>query len=147
MRKLLAILAGALVAVPAAASMGQTPNQTGAKPRPGPVARVVRVSLRGIQLTDAEKSGIVTVRKTYAPQFNAIADSAKPIRLALRAARQQHDTAAARAAIRELRATRRSGVAVLRQTLVAIRGSLAPEHHSQFDANLVRVRRLLRRSG
>lgn len=147
MRKLLAILAGALVAVPAAASMGQTSNQTGAKPRPGPVARVVRASLRGIQLTDAEKSGIVTVRKTYAPQFKAIADSAKPIHLALRTARQQHDTAAARAAIRELRAMRRSGVAVLRQTLVAIRGSLAPEHQSQFDANLVRVRRLLRRFG
>lgn len=147
MRKLLAILAGALVAVPAAASMGQTSKQAEAKPRPGPVARVVRASLRGIQLTDAEKSGIATVRTTYGPQFKAIADSAKPIRLALRTARQQHDTAAAHIAIRELRATRRSRVAVLRQTLVAIRGSLAPDHQSQFDANLVRVRRLLRRFG
>ncbi|HSQ31329.1 MAG TPA: hypothetical protein VLN49_15825 [Gemmatimonadaceae bacterium] len=145
MRKLLAILTGALVAMPAAASIGQTPEQTSAKPRPGPVARVVRASLRGIQLTDAEKSGIATVRKTYAPQFKAIADSAKPIRVALRTARQQHDTAAARAAMRELRASRRSGVAVLRQTLVAIRASLAQEHQTQFDANLVRVRRLLRR--
>ncbi len=145
MRKLLAILAGALVAMPAAVSMSQTPNQTSAQPRPGPVARVVRASLRGIQLTDAEKSGIATVRKTYAPQFKAIVDSAKPIRLALRAARQQHDTAAARAAIRELRAARRSGVVVLRQTLVAIRASLAQEHQSQFDANLARVRRLIRR--
>jgi hypothetical protein len=146
-RKLLAILTGALVAMPAAALIGQAPSQTTGKARPGPVARVIRASLHGIQLTDAEKSGIATARATYAPQFKAIVDSAKPIRLALRTARQQHDTAAARTAIRELRASRRSGVTVLRQTLSAIRASLAQEHQPQFDANLARVRRLLRRMG
>lgn len=146
MRKLLGILAGACLLLPASASLGQTAG-TGAAAHPGPVARVIRASLRGIQLTDSEKSGIASVRAAYAPRFRAVADSAKPIRAALRAARQQHDTAAARAAARALRQTRRAGVSVLKETLVAIRSSLAQEHQPRFDANLARVRRFIRRMG
>ena len=146
MRKLFAILAGACMLLPASAAIGQTPGATRGA-RPGPVARVIRASLHGIQLTDAEKSGIASVRTTYAPRFKAVADSAKPVRAALRAARQQHDTAAAHAAMRELRQSRQAGVAVLKQTLTAIRASLAEDHQPQFDANLVRVRRLIRRMG
>lgn len=147
MRKLLTLFAGVCLALPAGATIAQSPGATGNAARPGPVMRVIRASLRGIQLNDAEKSGIASVRSTYAPQFKAIADSAKPIRLALRAARQQRDTAAARAAARELRQTKQAGVAVLKRTLVAIRASLAQDHQAQFDANLARVRKLIRRVG
>ena len=145
MRKLLAILVSAAVALPANAMIGQTTGEIGHAVRPGPVMRVIRASLRGIQLADSERTGIASVRTTYAPRFKVVADSAKPIRLALRTARQQHDTAAARSAARELRRTRQAGIAVLQQTLVAIRASLAQEHRAQFDSNMVRVRKLLRR--
>lgn len=111
---------------------------------PGPIARVFRASLRGIALTDAEKSGITSVRQEYAPKFQALARGNQPIRQQLKAAREAKDTATAHALFKQLRQNRRAGVALLRQSLVEVRTKLAPEHQPQFDKNIVRVRRMIR---
>ena len=109
------------------------------------VTRVIRASLRGIALTEAEKTSLHAVQQTYRPQFQAVATEMKPIRLALRDARQKHDTVAARAARKALQEKRRAGVAVLQATLREMATKLTPEHQTQFTANLVRVRVLIRR--
>src|SRR5581483_4213731 len=86
-------------------------------PRPGPIVRVMRASLRGIALTDAEKTGLVAVRQEYAPKFQALVKGNQPIRKQLKAAREAQDTASAHALAKQLRENRRAGVALLRQTL------------------------------
>ncbi|HVX39316.1 MAG TPA: hypothetical protein VHB25_07050 [Gemmatimonadaceae bacterium] len=140
MRRTVLFALAALAVVRAAPSTAQQP----ASPRPGPVARVIRASLRGIQLTDAEKTGVKSVRTEFAPRFQALAKGAQPIRKQLRAARQAHDTATARSLMKQVRQNRRAGVALLRQSLVELRPKLAPEHQPRFDANLRRVRRMIR---
>lgn len=141
MRRVVMFALAASALVYAAPSTAQQPT---APPRPGPIARVIRASLRGIALSDAEKSSIVSVRQEYAPKFQALAKGSQPIRQQLKAARQAKDTASARAFAKQLRQNRRAGVALLRQTLVDVRTKLAPEHQPQFNKNLVRVRRMIR---
>lgn len=141
MRRALMFALAALAVVQAAPSIAQQPTPP---PRPGPIARVIRASLRGIQLTDAEKAGIVSIRQEYAPKFQAIAKGTQPIRKQLRAARQAHDTATAHSLAKEVRDNRRAGVALLRQSLAELRTKLAPEHQPRFDQNIVRVRRMIR---
>ena len=120
---------------------------TGAPPpqRTNPVSRIVRASMRGITLTETEKTSLQAVQQKYRPQFQTVAAETKPIRLALRDARQKHDTAAARTARKALQEKRRQGVTLLQATLREMGTTLAPEHQTQFAANLVRVRVLIRR--
>lgn len=109
------------------------------------VSRVVRASMRGITLTEAEKTSLQAVQQAYRPQFQTVAAAVKPIRVALHDARQKHDTVAARAARKALQEKRRDGVVLLQATLREMGTKLSPEHQTQFAANLVRVRVLLRR--
>ena len=135
---------GALVAVPALVGAQQPTTATPQQPV-NIVTRVIRASMRGITLTESEKTSLNAVRETYPPQFQTVAAEMKPIRMALRDARQKHDTVAARAARKALQEKRRAGVGVLQTSLRDIRGKLSAEHQTQFDANLVRVRVLIRR--
>ena len=135
---------GALVAVPALVG-AQQPTTAAPQQPVNIVTRVIRASMRGITLTETEKTSLNAVRETYQPQFQTVAAEMKPIRMALRDARQKHDTVAARAARKALQEKRRAGVGVLQTSLRDIRGKLSAEHQTQFDANLVRVRVLIRR--
>ena len=135
---------GALVAVPALVGAQQPTTATPQQPV-NIVTRVIRASMRGITLTETEKTSLNAVRETYQPQFQTVAAEMKPIRMALRDARQKHDTVATRAARKALQEKRRAGVGVLQTSLRDIRGKLSAEHQTQFDANLVRVRVLIRR--
>jgi hypothetical protein len=108
------------------------------------VARVVRASLAGIALTDAEKAKLETVKGIYAPRFQSVGAATKPIRARMKAARQANDSAAVRAARRDLAEQRKQGIAVLHAALDDVRSSLTAEHQPQFDHNLVRVRRMIR---
>ena len=121
--------------------------QTGTPATPkhaNPVTRVVRLSLRGIVLTDAEKASLATLSSNYNPKFKALGESAAPLRAALKAARAKQDTAAAHAARRSLQALKKTEMTTLRSTLVDIRAVLTPEHQATFDANAARVRRALK---
>jgi hypothetical protein len=144
MRRISRLLAAVALTI---ATAGVVSAQAGATPpRPGAniVSRVVRASLNGIVLTDAEKMNLATVSKAYAPKFKTLADQRQPFATALRTARLAHDNVAARAARVKLVALRRSGVTTLREALLDIRAVLTPEHQSHFDANAVRVRRAIR---
>ena len=141
MRRISLLAAAALMLAGVVASAQSDAHQNA---RSNIVTRVVRASLHGIVLTDAEKAKLATVSKTYAPRFKAITDSTKSLVATVRAARASHDTAAARAARRSVVALRRSGVVVLRKSLLDIRTTLTPEHQAHFDANAVRVRRVIR---
>ena len=133
-----------LVAVPALIGAQQPTTATPQQPV-NIVTRVIRASLRGIALSETEKTGIKALQETYRPQFQTVATEMKPIRQALREARQKHDTVAARAARKGLQGKRRAGVVILQATLREMATKLTPDHQTQFAANLVRVRVLMRR--
>jgi len=141
MRKLSYILAVLFLAA-ANLAAGQT---TTTAPRPNIVVRLTRASLHGITLTDAEQTGIKSVADAHRPKFQALAAVAKTERLALRNARQSHDTAAAVAARKTLRATRTQIATELRAYLSDVRTKLSAEDQATFDGNIARVRRLIQR--
>ena len=146
MRSVVRHTVAVLAAVPALIAAQQPTTATSPPQQPvNIVTRVIRASLRGIVLTETEKTGLKAVRETYRPQFQAVATEMKPIRLSLRDARQKHDTVAARAARKALQEKRRAGVTVLQATLREMATKLTPDHQTQFAANLVRVRLLIRR--
>jgi hypothetical protein len=144
MRPIVRFTLGALVAAPALIG-AQQPTAAVTRQRINLVTRVVRASTRGIMLTDTERTSLKTIQQKYRPQFKTIATEMKPIRLALRDARQKPDTVAARAARKALQEKRRGAAAVLQSTLHEMGAALTPEHQTQFAANLLRVCGLIRR--
>jgi hypothetical protein len=142
MRRPTVVLAAALALAVKATVHAQMP---GAPPAgPNRIARVMRASVVGIALTDAEKAALTTVRTKYTPRFKAIGDSAKPFAATLSSARQAHDTAAMRAARKQLQTQRQHGLATIRTALVDVRASLATDpHRHRFDQNMQVIRVLL----
>ena len=134
----------AILAAPALIG-AQQPTGAATPQRVNLVSRVIRASMRGITPSEEERTSLQTVQQKYRPQFQTIAAETKPIRLALRDARQKHDTVAARAARKALQEKRHEGVVLLQAALRDIGTKLSPEHQTQFAANLVRVRILIRR--
>jgi hypothetical protein len=142
MRRSTFVLAAALALAVTATVHAQAPAGT---PAPGPnrVARVMRASVAGIVLNDAERAALATLRTRYTPRFKAIADSTQPFAANLRTAQQAHDTAAIRAARKQLQTQRQRGVATIRTALVDLRASLATDHRRRFDQNMQVIRVLL----
>lgn len=103
-------------------------------------ARGMRGVLRGIQLSDAEKTALQAVRQKYGSQFQTIRESMRPDFEAARAARQRGDTAAARAAFARTADERAQLVALTDRMHADARAALAPEHRAQFDANVARMK-------
>jgi Spy/CpxP family protein refolding chaperone len=102
--------------------------------------RGMRGVLRGIDLSEAEKTSLEAVRQKYASQFQTIRQSMKPDVDAARAARQRGDTAAARAAFTRT-ADERAQLAALTDRMHAdLRAALAPAHRSQFDSNVAQMK-------
>jgi protein CpxP len=110
----------------------------GGKDRQG--HRGMRGLLRGINLTDAEKSNLKTVGERYGSQFEAIRQSMRPEFEAARAARQRGDTAAARAAFARTADERAQLEALTERMRVDARAALTPEHRAQFDTNVARMK-------
>jgi hypothetical protein len=119
-------------------------QQTAQKPQ-NMVARVVRASLAGITLTDAEKTKLDAVRQQYVPKFGTVAQAMPPIRARMKAAREAKDTAALRAARKDLITQRQQAMTLLRSTLADTRAALSADHQPRFDRNVVRVRRMIRK--
>lgn len=128
----------------AGTATAQTAPRAQTPARQNIIARITRVSLRGIALSDAEKTKLQAVRPSYAPRFTALRGTVRADFTALRTARQNKDTAAARAARVALRADRGRIAGTIPEYLQALRASLTAEHQTQFDANRARARRMLR---
>ena len=95
--------------------------------------------LRGIQLSDAEKTSLKAVHEKYATQFKSLRESFKPQRDELRAARQRGDTAAVKAIWAKSSAQRDQMRALQTQERNDVRGALTAEHQQQFDKNLAQL--------
>ena len=137
----LLIVAGmAGVAESQATPRDQRPRGEGRRGKDGFGGRGMRGLLRGIELTDVEKTSLQAVAQKYGGQFQTIRESMRPDVEAARAARQRGDTAAARAAFART-ADERTQLASLTDRMHAdARAALAPAHRAQFDANVTRMK-------
>ena len=99
--------------------------------------------LRGITLSDAEKSKLKEVHTRYRTEGKALRESLKPAMQEARAARQKGDTSAARAVFERTKGDREKVKALMDRQKSDLRAALSPEHQKQFDTNaqLVSLRR------
>jgi Spy/CpxP family protein refolding chaperone len=107
----------------------------------------MRGLFRGITLTETEKTNLKAVGQKYRGQFETIRQSMRPDFEAARAARQRGDTAAARAAFARTADERAQLDALTNRVRVDARAALAPEHRTQFDANVARIKERMANRG
>ena len=100
----------------------------------------MRGLLRGIELSQAERTNLEAVRQKYGSQFEAIRQSMRPDMQAARDARQRGDTAAARAALAKTADERAQLQSLTERMHADARAALTPDHRAQFDANVARMK-------
>lgn len=134
------LVAGSLLLSAVAIVPAQQPTPTPAPgahsrrfARPGRRKQFDRALLRGVTLSDAEKTNLQAVRAKYATQMQSLRTQVRTQAQSARAARQRGDTSA----FRSIRAT----VASQREALLQaerndIRNALTPANQAKFDANL-----------
>ncbi len=91
--------------------------------------------LRGITLSDAEKTQMKAVRTKYAAEAKSLRESMRPAMQELRAARNKRDSAAVKAVWERTAGERQKLQALRQQQQADIRSALTPEHQKVFDAN------------
>ncbi|HEV8446473.1 MAG TPA: hypothetical protein VGQ44_06625 [Gemmatimonadaceae bacterium] len=137
------IIVGSLFLSAVAVVPAQQPTPSpapGARPRK--MARVHRgrqfdkALLRGVTLSDAEKTNLQAVRAKYATQRQTLRTQLRTDAQSARAARQRGDTAALRSIRTNVRSQR---LALAQAERNDIRGGLTPANQTKFDANLKRV--------
>jgi Spy/CpxP family protein refolding chaperone len=87
-----------------------------------------------LNLTDAQKAQIKTIRAKYQPQNEALRTQAKPFMDAARAARQKGDTATARVQMEKARQVMQGGQTFRNQENAEIRAILTPDQQAKWDA-------------
>jgi len=87
-----------------------------------------------LNLTEAQKAQIKTIREKYKPQNEALRTQAKPFIDAARAARQKGDTATARAEMLKARNVMQGGQTFRNQENAEIRAILTPDQQAKWDA-------------
>lgn len=104
--------------------------------RQRPDGRMNRGPLRGLALSDAEKTHVKEIRAKYATQSKSLREALRPAMKEAREARQKHDSAAVKAAWDKTAETRKQLQALTTREQTEIRAALTPEHQQQFDANV-----------
>lgn len=89
---------------------------------------------RDLNLTDAQKAQIKTIRQKYQPQNEALRAQAKPFMDAARAARQKGDSATARSNMEKAHQVMQGGQSIRTQEMAEIRAILTPDQQAKFDA-------------
>ena len=92
--------------------------------------------LEGINLSAAQTSQIEAIRARYHPELRSARDSIKPDWAALKTARTAKDSAAIRAARRDIYSDRRERGEMLQDEHDAIVKVLGPEQREKFEKNL-----------
>ena len=87
-----------------------------------------------LNLTDAQKAQIKTIRAKYKPQNEALRAQAKPYMDAAKAARQKGDTVAFRTNIEKAHQVMQGGQSFRTQESAEIRAILTPAQQAKFDA-------------
>jgi Spy/CpxP family protein refolding chaperone len=106
-------------------------------------ARAGKALFKGIQLSDAEKASVKSVREKYAPQMKALREQAKPQMQAAREARQRGDTAALKQMWAKSAAQREQTKKLLEAERADYRAALTPENRAKFDANVQQLEQRL----
>ena len=119
----------------------------GARQMRGQRPQGMTVALRGIDLTDAQRTQITAIQTKYQDRFKAMRDSAKPEPGVARDARQSRDTAAARAAFSRKQALRARTEQLMAQQRNEIRAVLTAEQQKTFDQNLAAMQERRGRRG
>lgn len=96
--------------------------------------------LRGVNLTEAQKTQLEAIHQKYQPQFQSLRAANKPAMDEARAAHQRGDTAAVRAAFAKNAGARQQMQALMQQEATEIRGILTAEQQKTFDANLQKMK-------
>jgi Spy/CpxP family protein refolding chaperone len=89
---------------------------------------------RDLNLTDAQKAQIKTIREKYKPQNEALRTQAKPFMEAARAAKQKGDTVAFRTNIEKAHQVMQGGQSFRNQENAEIRAILTPDQQAKWDA-------------
>jgi len=92
--------------------------------------------LEGINLTAAQRTQIEAIRAKYHPELASARDSIKPDWAALKTARTAKDSAAIRAARKDIRGDRRERGQMLQAEHDEIVKVLGPEQREKFEKNL-----------
>jgi Spy/CpxP family protein refolding chaperone len=92
--------------------------------------------LRGITLSDAEKSQMKAIRTKYAAEARSLRESMRPAMQELRTARQKRDSVAVKAAWDRTTDDRQKLQALMQRERADVRAALTPEHQKTFDANV-----------
>jgi Spy/CpxP family protein refolding chaperone len=95
--------------------------------------------LRGLELSDVEKSKLKEINGKYASEGKSLRESLKPAMQEARADRAKGDTAAARAVLQRNKAGMEQVKALRDRRNADIRSALSPENQKRFDANLARA--------
>jgi Spy/CpxP family protein refolding chaperone len=103
--------------------------------------------MRGITLSEVEKTRLEAVHQKYRGQLKTIRESMRPDFEAARTARQRGDSAAARAAFARTADERAQLVALTERMRVDARAALAPDHRAQFEANVARLKERMANRG
>ena len=91
--------------------------------------------LRGITLSDAERTRVKAIRAKYADEAKPLRESLRPAMQDVRAARQKRDSTAAKAAWDRTAGDRQKLQALMQRERAEIRAALTPENQKMFDAN------------
>ena len=91
--------------------------------------------LRGVTLSDAEKTRVKAIHAKYANEAKALRETLRPAMQDVRAARQKHDSVAVKAAWDRTAADRQKLQALMQRERAEIRAALTPENQKVFDAN------------
>jgi Spy/CpxP family protein refolding chaperone len=95
-----------------------------------------RGALRGLKLSDAEKTKVQAINTKYAAEWKTLRESMKPAMQEARTLRQKGDTAGARAVWDKNKAGRDQLQALEVRQQAEIRAALSPENQTLFDANV-----------
>ena len=104
--------------------------------RPGRGKQFDKALLRGITLSDAERTNLQAVRAKYGAQRQTLRTQLHTQAQTARAARERGDTAALRSIRTNVVSERQ---ALMRAERNDIRNALTPANQAKFDANLKRV--------
>jgi Spy/CpxP family protein refolding chaperone len=91
--------------------------------------------LRGVTLSDAEKTRVKAIRAKYQDEAKTLRESLRPAMQDVRAARQKHDSVAVKAAWDRTVGDRQKLQALMQRERAEIRAALSPENQKVFDAN------------
>jgi Spy/CpxP family protein refolding chaperone len=143
---------GAATAAAAQQAQPSTPRAHGARgkmgPGPGRGMRAGAGLLRGITLSDAEKTNLKAVHEKYAPQMKALREQFKPQSEAMRAARQRGDTAAVRTLWEKNGPAERDAFKKLADAQRNdLRAALSAANQTKFDANAAKLQKRMAKRG